>query len=185
MNTLTFSALEIIAGTKYHLLRDDGLVPDTDEHTRRIYREFNACEDCLQGNNPSQSGHAYGRFMQAKMGAMSIWIIFYEHSDRITEAFRRGHEETHVLHAIGRIGLLQQRLSRRGLDIDLVQYADYGHCREEDKELVANIGACHAVENLGVDFEKVPLKQNPREFRPAIRRYQDAIRHRTLARIIF
>lgn len=116
--------------------------------------------------------------MYAWKGEDYTWILFYEHSDPTTEAFRRGHEETHVLHAIGQIELLQQCLEQKGLDINLWRYVNYKECSEDEKELVANIGALYVLENNGVDIAKIPLEQNNPDFHLAIILYQGAIKKR-------
>jgi len=179
MNRLNFSMLEIIAESENHSLRDDGFVPNISEHSRKVYREFMGNDEGYEELTKqfSQTEPA-GRFMYIRNGDNNIWIIFYKHADHGTEIVKRGHEETHVLHGIGQIELLQQLLAQKGLDISLVRYANFEECSDDERELVANIGGLYAMENKGFDIAKFPLEINDPEYHPALRLYQAALQNR-------
>ncbi len=180
MNTLNFSMLEILAESEHHSLRDDGFVQNIDEHTRKVFREFTGNDEGYEDLVAPFSYHTVGGiYMFNKKGNNYVWVIFYEHSDPTTDAFRRGHEETHVLHAIGQIELLQQCLAQRGLDFDLREYSNREECSKEDRELVANIGALYVLEKNGADILKMSVELNHSDFHPAIRLYQAVIKNRT------
>lgn len=177
MNRLNFSVLEIIAESENHSLRDDGFVPDVTEHTKKIYRDCMGSEEGMEEYIAAyDSKNPRGRCLPLSSGNDRVWVIFYEHADPTAEVWIRAHEETHVLHAIGQIHLLQQKLAQRGLDIDLGKYADLDTCSKNQKELVAYIGSLYRLEKKGRDISQMSVEQSATEVQPAIRLYQQAIR---------
>ncbi|OGM01641.1 hypothetical protein A3K72_03720 [Candidatus Woesearchaeota archaeon RBG_13_36_6] len=178
MNILNFSMLEIVVESETHSLRDDGFVQNIDEHSRKVYREFEGSDEGYEEWARLSPIIASGRCMFDKKGDNYTWVIFYEHYNSITDAFRRGHEETHVLHGIGQIGLLQQLLAQKGLDIDLRGYPNYEEGNRDDSELVANIGALYVLEKKGENILEIPVELSDSDLQPALILYQAAIKNR-------
>lgn len=193
MNTLNFPMLEIIAQSETDSLRDEGFVPNAHEHEIMVckqwmgskasewYEEFKRKRNFLSDSDEE----CHGVYFSLTKDNNTIWVICYEHSDeKKVEVYRRAHEETHVLHAIGEIKLLQQKLDERGLDINLLQYQNYHTCSTNEKELVAHIGALYVLEKRGEDILKIPAEQNDSYARPAIETYQNALRRQQVKIIL-
>lgn len=156
MGRIQLPTLEIDVESPDHELRIDGIVVDMRDHTIEIFQELGCPEDALESVADYFGDHkAGGRTMKFDFpGGITKWFVFYSAvSDRSADIYLRGHEETHVLHGIGQIPLLQKPLRSHGLDIDLMQYADPEVCTEFDKEFVASLGGLYVLKRneLGVD----------------------------------
>ena len=121
-------------------------------------------------------GKPIARSVPLTRGDDIIWVIFYEHTDPTNEVFRRAHEETHVLHGIGQIHLLQRKLAERGLNINLGRYKDFDAHSGDENEIVANIGALYALEKNGAKISQVVMETYMPGFQDARRLYLKAIR---------
>ena len=180
MNQLNFSMLEILVQSEDNSFRDDGFVQDIDEKSGEIYKERGSSPRPIEGDVKPSEYTPKGRIAEVidedsgkRVGC--TYIIFYEHSDPITELHVRGYLETQVLHFIGELNLLQQKLHQSGLKIDLTKFPNYDECDQNDRELVAHIGGFYAMEKNGVDISALPIDMLCLGYRPAIRVYQNAL----------
>lgn len=174
MNKLNFSMLELTVESEIHSLRDDGFVPDITEHTKKVYLEFWGTDKGLEEAVAGLDANPGGRYILFKEGETITAVIFYKYEGPLTEILRRAHEETHVLHAIGRLDLLEERLHQLGVQIDLTKYSDFDTCTELEREVVANIGGFYALQRRGADITKLSVK-GPQSIKHAVRLYQQAL----------
>jgi len=75
--------------------------------------------------------------------------IFYQASNYLEEIARRAHEETHALHRLGRLELLQEKLDEIGLKIDIMGCSP---------EAIAEIGSHYALKRQGYSSFKFYLR---------------------------
>jgi len=170
-NTLHFQLLDILLHSSQYSLIDDGLVPDIDAHSKKLCELWNVDITAL---NVFQNTNAQGRYLSAlflspdnSVIKEEIRIFCKSGNSYWDELFYRGHEETHALHLIDRIGILEDRLRMHGLNIDLRRYSDYKNCPDTVKEIVAHIGGLCVLAKSGYDFNRLPLNAAGNEFRTA------------------
>lgn len=185
MNQLNFSMLGIIIQSESDILIDDGFTPDIEAHTDEINKKHHASSGSVYEGVPSPYTPK-GRVTQlvekpSNQSVRNTYIIFYEHSDQPTELHVRGSLETKVLHLMGKIGLLQERLQQLGLKIDLEKYKDYGGCTQQERELVAHVGGFYVMQKNNVmqknrfDVSAFPINMLCPGYRPALVLYQKAL----------
>jgi len=145
---MNYALLEIlgidvaIGKDEYH---DDGFVKSIIEHSRELdnfygYDHKNSDKILSQGN--IVGAHYHGR---------NHHHIFYLKPSTNTETVRiRAHEETHVLNSVGKIGILEERLSEeQGVKINLLEI--------DEKEIKAELGALYALSSRGISTWKLPF----------------------------
>lgn len=158
---LEFRALGIRVASKSQIFHDDGYVTNIDQHSRDVamkYLRDPAKVDALLSTldlNP-QSRHL--QFI--RNDGITIHHTFYkQHPQPDVNIWRRGHEETHALHAAGELRLLDQALREHGIPIDLKAAYDHEKSSHDDRELVAEVGAIFALYKAGGDIEAFAAAQ--------------------------
>ncbi len=185
INKLNFSTLGITIESELYSLRDDGFIEDMGAHIEKVfqdgfgnligYKEFTKHIPRIDKDTPP----AVYMCIHRKGEMERKYVIFYKHTDALSEIYRRSHEETHVLHHIGQIALLQEKLNEVSVQIDLMKYPDYDKCSVYERELVANIGSLYALQKNGSDVATILPEDNCVYFRPAIRIYQGTLKNKT------
>ncbi|MBU0907785.1 MAG: hypothetical protein KKD18_04915 [Nanoarchaeota archaeon] len=134
------SALGIETESERYAYRDDGFVEDVVGHMQKVHKEFkqDACPIILF------EGPYAGMTWPIIDTSPKLLVTCYVHEkDPARELFTRGHEETHVLHRIGQMELLLERLRKKGFDVDLSRYMEPSGnptLDAEAKEVLADIG---------------------------------------------
>ena len=175
MTKINLSALEITTESEWNSLRDDGFVADMGLHYDRVTSDiWEKYGDVAIENGSRPEEGVRGQHLMAHLDNIVLHIIFYsDYGSELKNVLLRAHEETHVLHAIGQIRLLQDKLDKLGLRINLMRYRDYE--MSEEYEFVANIGGLYAAYREGATSITVDRNENP-ELWKAIRMYQDALK---------
>ena len=179
MTDIQLTALGITVQRENHAYLDLGFVPDVTEFTKQVYKMWMGSEEGIEKELEKYRHEKPGaRVMSLTLDNNTIWIAFYQYSaSNITNLYRLGHEQAHVLHAIGQIYLLQEKLEQKGLDIELRGYEHFEKCSHDEKELVADIGAFYVLGKYGVDVLKLPSEQNSQLISANLAWYQNALRN--------
>ena len=152
MNAIQLSALGITVKSPDNELRIDGVVDSIRDHAIKILRGIQCPEDKFDSTldlivGPFGGDGFGGRAIRFELSdGNNKWFIFYSnYSNQSIETYVRGHEETHVLHGIGQISMLQEPLRSLGVNVGLAQYTDCEGCTSFSKEFVASLGGLYAV----------------------------------------
>ena len=146
-------------------LRYDGFVSDLEEHTRKVLLEFGATQEEIKNAynkgplamEPDLSLHE-GRFICTSDDDETVfnYVIFFKNkNNRLTNTFSKAHEETHVLHHMGELHLLEKKLRASRAIINLSDFYDYKKCNSQDHELVANIGGFYGLQRNNFNMSYV------------------------------
>ncbi|MBI4154397.1 hypothetical protein HY501_03600 [Candidatus Woesearchaeota archaeon] len=140
-----------------HMLIDYGFVDDIKQHVKdalvQSYVE-NGCDLELAeiaafqklrilDNAPDLNGicHSF-----TTLSGVQRHHLFYKKQDHPGhERFVRAHEETHALHGMGQLSLLDHKLKEIGLEFDWKRFFDGYQCSKPEREIVAHIGGLYAV----------------------------------------
>lgn len=152
-----FSVLDIDLENRNRELQDEGFVLDVKEHARKVYqRLMKSLDGFEETHNDEILRHSNGYTMAFgnDEADLWLWIIFYTHNDDpLIELAARAHEETHALHGIGKIGLLQKKLAEIGVNISFNELEDFWSCNPAQRELIAIIGSLMVLRKGGYDLD--------------------------------
>ena len=172
INKLKFSMLEMEVESSDYLLIDHGFVKDIKEHARKV---FDSYEDPDFDDLHFPKNGAAGMFLYFQKNQVTECNIFYVKDTLRRNIHRRAHEEMHALHISGNLGLLQQRLDERKLDIRLMECDDFYACTPKMTDLVANIGSLYALDIKGEDLSTVDIDSCPKYLKKPMMMYQMAL----------
>lgn len=143
MNELIFSALEIQVQSNSSLFRDDSFVKHMGKHFDKVLKDIKKRKVITIENFSRPDRNTNGKYMIGYFSTHVEHIIFYEDlRDDFKNLVIRAHEETHVLHQLGLIEVLERELRKEGLMINLRKHKDP---YSSDPEYVANIGGLYAL----------------------------------------
>lgn len=152
---LNLPALGIATYNSDWELIDYGLVYDIKKTHRETLEKFGVPEyerQIICENFDSGFPRAMTTCIPVKKLNEYYLVTAYEPSQKNWETILNcGHEQTHVLHIINKLYLLQRALKEKGIDIDLKPCNDISSCSREEMELVAYIGGLYAAMFFGKD----------------------------------
>jgi hypothetical protein len=172
VNKLKFSMLEMEVESSDYLLIDHGYVKNIKEHAREVYDQYNEPDF---DNLIFPKNGAAGMFLYFERQGVTECNIFYVKGTLRRNIHRRAHEEMHALHLSGNLGLFQQRLDERQLDIRLMECEDFYACTPSMTDLVANIGSLYALDIKGEDLSTIVIDSCPNYLKKSMMIYQKAL----------
>lgn len=157
-----FFVLDIDLESRNRELQDEGFVSDISEHAKKVYqRLMKSLDGFEETHNDEILRHSNGYTMAFGNDEANLWlwIIFYTHNeDPLVELATRAHEETHALHGMGKIDLLQKKLAKVGVNINFNELEDFWSCNPAQRELIAIIGSLLVLQKSGYDVDEVIRK---------------------------
>ncbi|QQG46405.1 MAG: hypothetical protein HYY55_00985 [Candidatus Niyogibacteria bacterium] len=153
-----FSVLDINIESMSQELKDEGFVSNILEHARGVYLGFLGSTDRFEEEHDVgllRISNGYTMCFGNDEADLWLWIIFYEHhNDPLIELAARAHEETHALHGMGKISLLQEKLADTGVNISFDELKDFWGCTPPQRELIAIIGSLFVLQENGYDVDE-------------------------------
>lgn len=186
MGLIKFKTLGISLNKNNCYLRYDGFVSDLEEHTRKVLLEFDVDPKVAEeGYKELLSYHSDlslhdGRLLCTSNKDETIYnyVIFFKNTNnRLLNTFNKGHEETHALHCMDELHLLEKKLRNSHIPIGLSDFYNYKECSEQDQELVANIGGFYGLQRKKFDMSYV----FSHEFSPSITKYRPDLQPAVIA----
>mgnify|MGYP001604612523 CR=1 FL=1 len=182
MNRLFFSALEIILESEDRVI-NEGPVEDCIKHLRKAhkkgvsigYREGDKM--CIPASSMEKLIRSmFVRYVGNRNDGKKVrtYCMFYlKERDKYSELRNRGSIESGLLCVMGRLDLLQEKIDKRYLSIDLKKLIE-----EENSSIPNQIGGIYAMDIAGADVLNIPLDDISKNERKTYAIYQKALRER-------
>lgn len=103
-------------------------------------------------NELSLSNGAEGSIISFNDSGYRFLHIIYESFDPTTDLFILGHEETHALHMLDRLDLLNKLFSKYRLMVP--DFPSYDFADKKEKEILAHLGGFLALKRRGIAITK-------------------------------
>ena len=182
MNRLFFSALEIILESEDRVI-NEGPVEDCIKHLRKAHKK-GVSIGYREGDKmciPASSMEKFSRSMFVRYvgnrndgkKAGTYCMFYLKESDKYSELRNRGGIEAGLLCVMGRLDLLQEKIDKRYLSIDLKKLIE-----EENSSIPNQIGGIYAMDIAGADVLNMPLDDISKNERKTYAIYQKALRER-------
>jgi len=182
-NKIKFTTLGIETESSEHSFIDLGYFSDLERMKRFAYiaryRTRKGIDEYIYSLDLNKVSKPWGNCERIETPLGKIWLIGYRKGEfEELNTFIRAHEETHVLHGIGKLGLLAGRMIIDGAKNILSISEDYEICAREIKEFAANIGGLFAVKNNRLDnpklYEFLSRQNNAVAFNKSIEAFEDS-----------
>ena len=152
-----FEILDIKIKSKDHCLIDYGVVKDVLKFRDKIMNVLNCDYEKIKKDKKIKiyGGHELISWLLFN-NELNIHMTYYAKGPKEeVNLFARAHEETHSLHAMKELNLLEKKLIEIRTPIKLNEnIKDIYQCDDFEKELIANIGGFYALQKNNLNREK-------------------------------
>ena len=187
MNRLFFSALEIILESEDRVI-NEGPVEDCIKHLRKAHKK-GVSIGYREGDKmciPASSMEKFSRSMFVRYvgnrndgkKVMTYYMFYKKESNKYSELRNRGGIEAGLLCVMDRLDLLQEKLDKRYLSIDLKKRVEEENSDFEKSSIPNQIGGIYAMDIAGADVLNMPLDDISKNERKTYAIYQKALRER-------